>query len=123
MATILQENLASEIIKAKGKKNKKELLVSAGYGLTTAEASPGRTIQQKGVKKELAKYGLTDKLITTSLVKDIKDNPGKRVPELKLGADILGLRENDKKNLPFAIGIKTIIINRPNGNSNNQSSS
>lgn len=95
MSTILQENLASEIIKAKGKKNKKELLVSAGYDLTTAEASPGRTIQQKGVKKELAKYGLTDKLITGSLVADIKKKPQKRLGELSLGADILGMKGND----------------------------
>ena len=121
MSTILQENLASEIIKAKGKKNKKELLVSAGYDLTTAEASPGRTIQQKGVKKELAKYGLTDKLITSSLVIDIKKKPQKRLGELNLGADILGLKES--KGDTNIVTLKTIIINRPNGNRDNQSSS
>ena len=122
MSTILQENLASEIIKAKGKKNKKELLVSAGYDLTTEEASPGRTIQQKGVKKELAKYGLTDKLITSSLVIDIKKKPQKRLGELNLGADILGLKES--KGDTNIVTLKTIIINRPtNGNSDNQSSS
>ena len=66
MATLLQKNLAQEIVEdakrrkeGKKPKNGKILLVSAGYDLTTAEASPGRTIEQKGVVKELNNLGFS----------------------------------------------------------------
>lgn len=63
MATIRQKELAKEIIansRAKQKKNKKELLVSAGYSIITAEAAPNLIISQKGVQKELKNLGFTE---------------------------------------------------------------
>lgn len=63
MATMLQKRLASEIaknVKAKKPKNKRELLVSAGYDEVTATATPGRTIRQKGVQEELQVLGFTE---------------------------------------------------------------
>lgn len=62
MSTILQQNLAKEIIKnAKRKKplNKKDLLVSVGYTQTVAETKPQEIIDQKGVKEALEDYGFS----------------------------------------------------------------
>lgn len=62
MATLRQKELAKLIVKNASTKNKrlaKDLLVSAGYGVVTSEASPGRTIEQKGVQKELKLMGFT----------------------------------------------------------------
>ena len=49
--------------------------------------------QSVGYKAELAKYGLTEELITSALVEDIEKKPQKRVRELELGADILSMRK------------------------------
>lgn len=60
MATLKQQKLAEAIVqnaKSGTKKNKKELLVSAGYDETTAEATPSRIIEQKGVQTELHRLG------------------------------------------------------------------
>lgn len=63
MATINEQKLAKEIVENLHRdkpKNKKELLVSAGYSEVTAEANPGRVIEQKGVQQELRKYGFNE---------------------------------------------------------------
>lgn len=63
MPTLKQRKLAEKIIEnvKEGKDlNKKDLLVSAGYDVVTAEASPGRTIDQKGVKQALHEYGFSE---------------------------------------------------------------
>jgi len=62
MSTLLQENLAKEIIlqqKHKTRAFKKDLLVKAGYGKVTAEANPEKIIKRKGVLEALEKYGFT----------------------------------------------------------------
>lgn len=76
MSTPLQENLADEIVKDIGKKKprqKKDLLVSAGYDETTALASPGRTIDQKGVRKALEARGFSEEA-AKKVVEDIMLN-------------------------------------------------
>lgn len=87
MATLRQKKLAKEIVgnlKAKKPKNKKELLVSAGYDETTALATPGRIIDQIGVKQELIKLGF-DSESAKEVVKDILANP--RIdPNVRLNA-------------------------------------
>ena len=70
----------------------KEVLRQAGYEESTAEVSTLVT-GSIGYKHELAKYGLTEELITSSLVEDIQAKPQKRVRELELGADILSMRK------------------------------
>ena len=40
--------------------------------------------------------GLTEDLVTTALVEDIKAKPEKRVQELKLGAEILQMVKHDE---------------------------
>lgn len=115
MATEKQEALAEAIVANKRKprdkrKNKAELLVYSGYSPKSASQSAKLIMEQKGVKEALAKYGLTEGLITKALVADIKAKPSKRVEELKLGADILGLR-NDGKETPPPTVTNIAIIN------------
>lgn len=65
---------------------------SKGVSLT-----PNRVLESPGFKQALTEYGLTEELITTSLVTDIKGKPLKRTQELKLGAEILGMVKRDEK--------------------------
>lgn len=60
MATILQKNLADNVVKnIKRKKplNKKELVASSGYGKVTAQKHATEVLEQKGVLEELAILG------------------------------------------------------------------
>ena len=74
-------------------------------GLTPEEIEARITapveVEMLGIPKQtmlraVAKYGLTEGLITKALVSDIKGKPKKRVEELKLGAEILGIRKHRK---------------------------
>ena len=47
--------------------------------------------------QRIANWGLTPELITTSLVEDIKAKPQKRVEELKLGAKVLKMTDEEHK--------------------------
>lgn len=75
-------------------KNKPEplgtVLESIGYSESMAEM-PNRIVEAPGFKQALRDLGLTEELITSSLVQDIKAKPEKRIQELKLGAEILGM--------------------------------
>lgn len=86
-ARIMNDSLASNI-----HKSKKEVLLEAGYELSTAE-KPELVLNTAGYKNAFAQYGLTEELITSSLVEDIEMKPQKRVRELELGADILSMRK------------------------------
>lgn len=85
MSTPLQENLADEIVKDVKKqrpRQKKDLLVSAGYDETTASASPGRTIAQKGVRKALEARGFSEdsaKKVVESIMLNEKVDPNARL--------------------------------------------
>ncbi len=60
MATLLQKKLAQNIVKAakEGKRtNKKELVVSSGYSVTSGETSAHIILEQKGVQEELENLG------------------------------------------------------------------
>lgn len=119
MSTDLQRDLAEAIVinakKPRAKrKNKKEMLVSVGYKTSVAETKPKDIIEAKGVKDALREFGLTEELITTALVADIQAKPKSRVKELGLGADILGMRKEEKGNTV------NIQINSVSGMSNEQ---
>jgi hypothetical protein len=108
MSTILQEDLAEAIVINKKlprdkRKNKKELLVSMGYATSTAESIANKILESKGVKDALSSYGLTEELITTSLVFDIENKPKSRVKELSLGAEILGMKDADSRTVNIQI--------------------
>ena len=119
MATDRQRDLAEAIVVNRKlprdkRKNKKELLVSNGYSPKTAGAIPSTILESKGVKDVLREYGLTEELITTALVEDIKAKPKNRKPELQLGAEILGMKNEEKTS--FSQGSATfvqIIVNQP----------
>ncbi len=111
MGTFLQERLAEAIIENKSlpkykRKNKGQLLESIGYSKTTAKAIPTEIIESKGVKDALSAKGLTEDLIKNALVFDIENKPKRRERELRLGAEILGMTEHDRKG-----GDRTLIIN------------
>jgi len=72
------------------------MLKSVGYG-TGLQNQPARVLESVGFKQAIRDMGLTEELITTSLVEDIKNKPQKRVAELKLGSEILGIVRNDEK--------------------------
>lgn len=76
MPTNLQRNLAENIVKnLKRKKplNKKELVVSSGYDLTTAEKQVPAVFEQKGVKEALNELGFNE-YSAKKVVKDIMLN-------------------------------------------------
>lgn len=63
MSTLLQKNLAREIVKnAKRKRplNKQELVVLGGYSTAVAEGKPQVILQQKGVQDELHELGFNE---------------------------------------------------------------
>ena len=70
----------------------KEVLLQAGYDYSTATV-PSLITGSIGYLQALATYGLTEELITSSLVEDIQQKPQRRVRELELGADILSMRK------------------------------
>lgn len=86
--------LLAEAYKSDGKaryNTKKDILLAAGYSAVTAEA-PASVIERPGFQAELAKYGLTEELVTSALVTDIELKPQRRFLELSLAAEILGMK-------------------------------
>ena len=71
------------------------MLGSVGYGKIIQD--PKRIVESQGFKQALYDLGLTEELITTSLVNDIIEKPKARLGELKLGAEILGMVKRDEE--------------------------
>lgn len=98
MATLKQQRLAKIRLDTLDKDLKKGELVAMGGFSKAIQKNPHKVLESKGYKEALASYGLTEKLITTALVHDIKKKPLHRVKELALGADILGMKKaNEEK--------------------------
>jgi len=93
MATIKQKLVVKKIIENNG--NVSKAMVEAGYPKTTAR-NPQQVTRSKGFKEVCKELGLTRELIVSSLKEDIEAKPQDRVPELKLGAKILKLIDNNK---------------------------
>lgn len=95
MATLRQKKAAKITLESIGTTNKMtkgEIVIEAGYSPAMA-TNPQEVFDSKGFKEELENYGLTEDLIKTALVDDIKAKPKKRFFELSLGAEILGLKK------------------------------
>lgn len=75
-----------------------EVLRSVGYG-TGLQSQPNRVIESAGFKQALREMGLTEELITTSLVEDIEKKKQNRVQEMKLGAEILGMVKREPEQI------------------------
>lgn len=92
-----------------------QVLKSVGYG-TGLQTQPARVLESQGFKVALAEMGLTTELITESLVDDIHEKPGKRLGELRLGAEILKLTkpESDPNEKPKTGNTYNFIFNAEN---------
>ena len=84
----------------------RETITTSGkrYALSTTK-TPKVLTGSKGFKEIYMKKGLTAGLITGALVDDIKKKPQNRVPELRLGSEILKMTDRESN------GDKTLIIN------------
>lgn len=71
------------------------LLENIGYAPSVVK-NPQLVTESQGFKDSLAEFGLTEELITSALVTDIKGKPMKRTQELKLGAEILGMIKREE---------------------------
>lgn len=67
-----------------------QVLENIGYSKGVSE-TPAMVVETPGFKQAIRELGLTEQLITNSLVDDIKEKPKNRIQELKLGAEILGM--------------------------------
>lgn len=72
------------------------VLQNVGYSPSIAQ-HPVRITGSEGFKASLAEFGLTEELVTVSLVEDIKAKPKNRKPELALAADILGMVKREEQ--------------------------
>lgn len=113
--TIKQKNLAKLAIEnpltPKGK-----LVAMGGYSVAM-QKQPGKVLESKGFLEALDSFGLTEELLTTSLVADIKAKPKNRKPELELGYKVRGLLNPDiPPTIPRVTNFTQIIINAPTGN-------
>lgn len=85
MSTNLQKNLAREIVnnsKRKKPLNKKELVISSGYGAVTADRHAPEVIEQKGVQEELEILGFTienAKKVVSEILLDENNDPNARL--------------------------------------------
>ena len=70
-------------------------IVEKGRYSKSMVIKPSKVLESKGVKDALAEYGLTEELITSSLVSDIENKPKNRLGELRLGAEILKMNERE----------------------------
>lgn len=87
--------------------HKKELVAMGGYS-EAVQHTPSKVLESKGYLEALDELGLTDELLTTSLVDDIKAKPANRKPELELGFKVRGKLNNDD---PKGNTYNTIIFN------------
>lgn len=102
MVTYKQKEAVRKIVEEHGKPLGR-IMTEVGYDPTTAK-NPKNLTESKGYKDELARYGLTEELITTALVSDIEAKPKKRFLELSLGAEILGMKKREEA------GTKTLVV-------------
>lgn len=70
------------------------LIEEAGYAPSVAHNAVQVT-ESDGFKQAMRGFGLTEELIASALTTDIKEKPGSRVAELRLGADVLGMVKRD----------------------------
>ena len=75
-------------------------LIDVGYSTHTAK-KPKQVLTSKGFRALLHEKGLTEELVASSLVQDIKEKPRRRVQELQLAADILKMRGNNTPHADF----------------------
>jgi hypothetical protein len=91
--TMKQRRLASYLV-AHPKSTLKEGMMEAGYSAMMARV-PHQVTRSEGFQLLCDMYGLNNDLILKSLVEDIRKKPQRRVGELNLGAEILGMKNRN----------------------------
>ncbi|HEY9826362.1 MAG TPA: hypothetical protein V6D19_13015 [Stenomitos sp.] len=92
MGTVRQKRAIKRIVENGG--NVSRAMMEVGYSPATAK-TPQKLTNSQGFKELCDELGLTDNLIVTALVDDIKSKPGNRKPELELASKIKGhLKDN-----------------------------
>lgn len=89
MATLKQKLAVDKLVETRGSVS--AAMRAAGYSEMTAK-NPSKLTESNGFKELCESYGLTENLILQSLVEDIENKPQRRVGELSLGAEILGMK-------------------------------
>ena len=87
MATDKQEKALDNMVENGG--NVVKAMIDAGYTKATAK-TPQKLTESKGFKELCEENGLTDNLLLSALVSDIKKKVGNRKAELELGFKIKG---------------------------------
>ncbi len=95
MPTIKQKQALSKMVENGG--NISQAMIDVGYSPNTAK-TPQKLTQSLGYSYLLRDYGLTEDLVISALVEDINNKPGKRLGELTLASDVLGLRRKGNIN-------------------------
>lgn len=90
MATHKQRMAIEQTVENGG--NTTQGMRDAGYSEATIN-NPSNLTQSKGYKQLLAEYGLTEGYIIKRLMADIESKPERRLGELTLASDLLGLRK------------------------------
>jgi len=117
MPTIKQKKAVDNLVGNGG--NVTRAMREAGYAEDTLN-TPQKLTESKGFKELMAEYGLTEGLITKSLVADINKKPGERVKELNLGAEILGMKQEKPPGDGVTNNFIQIVVNPPNANPRNK---
>lgn len=112
MATQKQRKAIEAMVENGGKVS--PAMKAAGYSEKTA-VNPSKLTESKGFKELMEEYGLTDELIVTSLVADIKAKPGSRTPELTLASKIKGLQTDKLDITSGGDKITTALVEFVNG--------
>lgn len=89
----IKQRKAAQLLASGEAKTKKEAFLKAGYSEESVRGGTHRISATDGFKTALAECGLTEKLVAESLADDIKAKPGDRVQELRLGAELLGMKQ------------------------------
>lgn len=90
MATQKQEKALDKMVVNGG--STAQAMREVGYSEATIN-TPQKLTESDGFKQLLEEKGLTKSLIVESLVDDIKAKPGRRLGELQLGGEIVGIKK------------------------------
>jgi hypothetical protein len=94
-----------------------EAMRGAGYDATTAR-NPSKLTESKGFKELCEQYGLTDNLLLSSLVEDIKKKEQNRKAELELGFKIKGRLTEKVDVMSDGEKLQPLLVKFLNGNEN-----
>lgn len=115
MPTLRQEKAFKEMVENGGKKG--EAMVRVGYSVNTAK-TPTKVTNSKGFQELCEAYGLTEELLVSSLVSDIKTKKKNRKAELELGFKIKG-RLTERVDVTSAGKPFPLLGGKSNGTNNN----